>query len=78
MADAGARLRVVLRNQVDQKLHPLGTVSLLSLGPAPKPVVTSSFAPAVPQSKPVELEMRLLEVSADQLSSYAPGAGSDV
>jgi len=78
VADAGARLRVVLRNSVDEKVHPLGTVSLLSLGAAPKPVVTSSFAAATPSAKPVELEMRLLEVAADQLSSYAPGAGSEV
>ena len=78
VADAGARLRVVLRNTVDQKMQQLGTVSLLSLGAPPKPVVTSSFTAAKPATRPVELELSLLEVAADQLSSYAPGAGSEV
>ena len=78
VADAGARLRVVLRNSVDQKVQASGAVSLLNLGAAPKPVVTSNFAPTQPAAKPVELELRLLEVTADELPSYAPGAGSEV
>ncbi len=81
VADAGARLRVVLRNQADQKIVPLGImskgiVSSLNLGAAPKPVVTSNFVSA-PASRllphAVELEVSLIEVSADQLAALAPG-----
>ncbi len=78
VADAGAHLRIVLRNSADQRVQASGAISLLNLGAGPKPVVTSSFVPAQPVAKAVELELSLLEVTADQLSSYAPGAGSEV
>lgn len=81
VADAGARLRVILRNQADQKQVPLGTVSLLNLGSAPKPVVTSNFVAAAPVSRvlahAVDLEVSLIEVSADQLATLAPGFRND-
>ncbi len=86
VADAGARLRVVLRNQKDQQIVPLGPVSLLNLGGVtksvvPKSVVTSSFVPGAPQvravAQPVELEVSLVEVSAAQMAILAPGMRSD-
>lgn len=81
VADAGARLRVVLRNRSDQGIVPLGTTSLLNLGAVPKPVVTSSFlaGPTGARSvgarnlaEPVELEVSLLEMSAEQMSALVP------
>ncbi len=86
VADAGARLRVVLRNRKDQEIVPLGPVSLLNLSGAPKSVapksvVTSSFVPGAPQVRaepqPVELEVSLVEVSAAQMAILAPGMRSD-
>ena len=73
-ADAGARLRVVLRNQKDQKLVPLGSTSLLNLAAVAKPVVTSSFVPGPPKGAgaPVELEVSLIEVSPEQMLALAP------
>lgn len=77
-ADAGARLRVVLRNRADQTIVPLAATSLLNLGGAPRPVVTSSFAPGAPVAKPavvrtpVELEVRLIEVSSDLARQISP------
>lgn len=75
-ADAGARLRVVLRNPADQKLVPLGTVSLMNLGAAQRPLVSSSFVPAAPVARavaaPMELEVSLVEVSAEQMTMLAP------
>lgn len=81
VADAGAHLRVILRNQADQKIVPLGTASLLNLGAAPKPVVTSSFIAAAIGTRAlpraVELEVSLIEVAADQMASLAPGFRND-
>ncbi|WP_031494930.1 Flp pilus assembly protein CpaB [Bryobacter aggregatus] len=77
VADAGARLRVVLRNRGDEKIVPLGSTSVLSLAAPPRPVVTTKFAVAKPVSRPVELDFRLFEVAADQVASFAPGAGND-
>ena len=81
VADAGAHLRLVLRNQADQKIVPLGTTSLLNLGAAPKPVVTSNFIAAAGGSRgstrAVELEVSLIEVAADQMASLAPGFKND-
>jgi len=77
VADAGARLRVVLRNHKDQKILTLGTTSLLNLGGAARPIVTSNFVAAAPLPKPaaapVELEVSLLEVTPEQLCALAPG-----
>ncbi len=74
--DAGAKLRVVLRNRHDQKIIPLASTSLLNLGSGPRPVVTSNFAPGPvasrPSASPVELEVSLIEVAADQLPELAP------
>jgi Flp pilus assembly protein CpaB len=76
-ADAGARLRVILRNQKDQQIVPLGAASLSNLGQVAKPVVTSSFvaqAPtARPSAAPMEFEVSLIEISAEEASAMAPG-----
>jgi Flp pilus assembly protein CpaB len=82
-ADAGARLRVVLRNVKDNKVVPLGNTSLLSLNStAPKPQVTTSFTarPVVAQKAaplgPMEFEVSLIEVSVEQAAGLGakPGA----
>ncbi len=81
VADAGARLRVVLRNQKDQDILPLGSASLLNLGAAAKPIVTSNFVPGAPQlraaGQPVEMEVSLIEVSPAQMAMLAPGMRTD-
>ncbi len=81
VADAGARLRVVLRNKKDHQIVGLGSTSLLNLGASPKPVVTSSFVPATPQVKPMvqamELEVSLIEVSAANFATLSPGLNHD-
>jgi Flp pilus assembly protein CpaB len=48
LADAGARLRVSLRKQGDEKIVPLGGSNLLGMGGGPRSVVTSSFVPVIP------------------------------
>jgi len=60
-ADAGARLRVVLRNPKDNAVQPPPE--------APKPVVSSKFVPKAP-SAPVELEMSLLAIDASKAGDY--------
>jgi Flp pilus assembly protein CpaB len=75
-ADAGAKLRVVLRNPGDQKMLPLGVVSLMNLGGAPRPIVSSQFVAAVPAVRavaaPMELEVSLIELSAEQMKLLSP------
>lgn len=81
-ADAGARLRVVLRNVKDDKVVPLGNTSLLSLGSAVvKPQVTTNFTPRPVAQRtlptgPMEFEVSLIEVSAEQAVGLGakPGA----
>jgi Flp pilus assembly protein CpaB len=81
VADAGARLRVVLRNQKDHEIVPLASASVLNLGAAARPVVTSNFTPGAPQVraavKPAELEVSLIEVSPAQMAMLAPGMRAD-
>jgi Flp pilus assembly protein CpaB len=86
VADAGARLRVVLRNRKDQEIVPLRSTSLLNLGEAEKPIVRSSFLPGPSLPKPakaavdvqaVELEVSLVEVSKAQMAELVPGVGAD-
>lgn len=67
-ADAGARLRVILRNPSDQKILPLAAVSMLNSSVPQRVAVSSSFTPAAP----VELEVSLIEVTAEQLSLLSP------
>jgi Flp pilus assembly protein CpaB len=82
-ADAGARLRVVLRNVKDNKLVPLGNTSLLSLNStAPKPQVTTNFTPrpvaaqrTIPAG-PMEFEVSLIEVSAEQAAGLGAKSGA--
>jgi Flp pilus assembly protein CpaB len=90
LADAGARLRVVLRRQGDEKLAPLGGASLLSLGGGPRPQVTSSFVPVVPQgsspvaavrslpARKVAFEVSLLDASPEQIAALGRTGQADM
>jgi pilus assembly protein CpaB len=86
VADAGARLRIALRNKKDSETHPQTSTSISSLlkgQPAAslRPVIQSNFTPGPPvvkPAKPVELEVSLLEVSPEQAESVAPGSRQDV
>ncbi|MBM3761262.1 MAG: Flp pilus assembly protein CpaB [Acidobacteria bacterium] len=79
-ADAGARLRVALRNPKDQQIVPLGSTSLSNLNAPPRPVVTSSFVAASPVKPhavaPVEYEVSLVEVSSEEAAGIAPNQKS--
>lgn len=75
-ADAGARLRVSLRNPKDQQIVPLGSTNLSNLNAPARPVVTSSFVASPPQSRsivqPSEYEVSLVEVSTEEAAGIAP------
>jgi Flp pilus assembly protein CpaB len=92
LADAGARLRVVLRNKGDQEVLPLNTLQLSNLTTASrisfvKPVdkgvekalVSSQFLPVAPTKQaPVEFQVELVEVASEDAASFAPGAREGV
>lgn len=75
-ADAGARLRVLLRNPKDEQIVPLGSTSLSNLSAPARPVVTSNFVPAPPAQRnaaqPTEYEVSLVEVSPEEAAGIAP------